>query len=316
MADGKNGMKYTWIIDFDELTETGKLYESPIFLGNDDEFKYRLLISKHKKYIREYAEEELEFFVAMTLYCCKSKKIPQNKKITISILGSKTGRLLIDSKITNEETESFIDFNDYLLNRLTDCVNNGIVTIECEVTKCDEFETKEKSMYEPFMDNEKFSDVQILVGGEKCSAHKLILSANSPVFCKMFSQDMKESLSNEVEIEDMDPKIFKELLRYMYTGKVENLKYQPEDILKAANRYEVEDLKFNCEKLLTTKLMVQNVVDYLKLSADYNAAFLKNYCFVFIKKHIREFVKINGFENLVNAHPKVSVELFNKICLK
>ncbi|XP_033213264.1 speckle-type POZ protein-like isoform X2 [Belonocnema kinseyi] len=316
MADANNELKYTWIIDFDELTETGKLYESPIFLGKDDAFKYRLLISKHKKYIREYADEVVEFFFAMTLYCCKSKKIPQNKKITISILGSKTERLLIDTKITNEETESFVDFNDYLLSRLTDCVNKGIATIVCEVTECDALETKDKSIYAPFMGNEKFSDVKILVGGEKYSAHKLILSANSPVFCKMFSQNMKESLSDLVEIKDMDPKIFNELLRYMYTGKVENLEYHPEEILKAANRYKVEDLKFTCEKLLTTKLMVPNVVDYLKLSADYNAAFLKNYCFVFIKKHIQEFVKINGFESLVEAHPKVSVELFNKICLK
>lgn len=58
------------------------------------------------------------------------------------------------------------------------------------------------------------SDVKLVVGGTEFSAHRLILSLRSPVFAAMLSSKMSES-QGEVEIEDCDPRVFQQFLRYV-----------------------------------------------------------------------------------------------------
>ena len=68
-----------------------------------------------------------------------------------------------------------------------------------------------------FTDKE-FADVELECDGEVFHCHQLILSARSDVFRAMFQNDMKESRSKKVAIEDVDPKVHGEMLHYIYTG--------------------------------------------------------------------------------------------------
>lgn len=67
--------------------------------------------------------------------------------------------------------------------------------------------------YEPFFNSETLSDIEIHVGEKKYLSHKLILAARSPVFRGMLMSNMKEALSNLVEIKDVSGEFFGELLR-------------------------------------------------------------------------------------------------------
>lgn len=95
------------------------------------------------------------------------------------------------------------------------------------------------------------ADVWIKVGSEEIPAHKLILCARVPYFRKMFDSGMKEAVNNKVEIPDTDPALFKQLLKFIYTGKVEpNLKDSAFALLQLADFYDIQDLKNICEAAL------------------------------------------------------------------
>ena len=78
-----------------------------------------------------------------------------------------------------------------------------------------------KQMIEPFgkfFGNKKFSDVKIISGDEEFHCHRIILSGRSPVFEAMFRSDMTENNSEEVCIKDIDPKVVREMLHFIYNG--------------------------------------------------------------------------------------------------
>ncbi|GIY50174.1 TD and POZ domain-containing protein 4 [Caerostris extrusa] len=76
-----------------------------------------------------------------------------------------------------------------------------------------------KSLY----NNDMFSDLTLRVGNEDLQLHKCILASRSNVFHKMFKHNMKENLTNSLEISDIDPAIVKMMVCYMYCGQVKNL---------------------------------------------------------------------------------------------
>jgi BTB/POZ domain-containing protein 9 len=68
--------------------------------------------------------------------------------------------------------------------------------------------------------NEKFSDVVLVVDGEKLHAHKAILAVRSEYFEALLydgTQDLKQS---EVAITDVSSEAFKKLLKFIYTGTI------------------------------------------------------------------------------------------------
>jgi speckle-type POZ protein len=83
--------------------------------------------------------------------------------------------------------------------------------------------------------NQKFSDVKLKIGRVFLKAHKSVLSARSEVFKAMFEHDTKESRDNQVVITSFDLPTMKELLRYIYCGRVLNIKKYALDLLPAAD---------------------------------------------------------------------------------
>lgn len=71
-------------------------------------------------------------------------------------------------------------------------------------------------------------------------AGKMVLirvAARSPVFKRMFASAMKESTTRRVEISEVDTIIFKEMLRYIYTGSCsEVLELNAVDMILLANK--------------------------------------------------------------------------------
>ena len=94
------------------------------------------------------------------------------------------------------------------------------------------------------------SDVVFKVGSSRFPAHKVILSARSEVFAAMFAHDTKENRTNEVDIIDCHPDIFKELLQYIYTGSRASVKHTYQ-LYVMAEKYALEGLKEICETEVT-----------------------------------------------------------------
>ena len=125
--------------------------------------------------------------------------------------------------------------------------------------------------YESFLKDQHLSDVTIFISNKRLKAHKTILAAHSPVFLAMFKNDTKENHENTIVITDIDLKVFQELLRFIYSGKIEDMDAIVMDLLVAADKYSIDGLMMKCEQYLQNSLNPDNVIDILVLADNHNA---------------------------------------------
>ena len=58
------------------------------------------------------------------------------------------------------------------------------------------------------------------VRSRRFPAHKSILAARSDVFDAMFQHPLREKLTNQILREDIEPEVFQEWLRFVYTDQL------------------------------------------------------------------------------------------------
>eukprot|EP01083_Nonionella_stella_P274946 933688_1 len=98
------------------------------------------------------------------------------------------------------------------------------------------------------------ADVTFEVGEDltEFMAHRCILATRSPVFKAMFLGGMRESeKSTTVIIEDITADAFSPILKYIYTGYMDNLTTENVvDVLYAAEKYLLGDIVYKCNFFL------------------------------------------------------------------
>lgn len=65
----------------------------------------------------------------------------------------------------------------------------------------------------------EYSDIVLVVEGQKLHAHKVILAARSEYFRALLYGGLKETNQSEILLPDVPLKAFKNLLKYIYTGE-------------------------------------------------------------------------------------------------
>ncbi len=159
------------------------------------------------------------------------------------------------------------------------------------------------------------SNVTIVAGGKEFKAHKAILSARSPVFRAMFEHDMREAVQNQVTIEDLSPEVVQEVLTFVYTGQSPNLKGMSADLLRAADKYDLKQLKAWSERELADRLTPGNFVETLLLADQHSAMELKSVCMERFTIHAEEVVKTEGWSNLL-AHGQHHLQLVSELIVR
>ena len=67
---------------------------------------------------------------------------------------------------------------------------------------------------------ERLCDIKVLVEGSEFPAHRAVLAANSGFFEGLFCTGLKENMEDSVRVTELNTRVFKQLLNYMYTGKL------------------------------------------------------------------------------------------------
>ncbi|XP_070494378.1 TD and POZ domain-containing protein 2-like [Chironomus tepperi] len=112
-----------------------------------------------------------------------------------------------------------------------------------------------KTDLEKALFNEDLSDFTFILDNTKIPVSRLLLSARSPVFNRMFNSDFKEKGENSQVLEtNMTSESFKELIRYIYIGEVNDISNYVYDLLEAAEYYQIDGLKTICEEELLLSL--------------------------------------------------------------
>ncbi|XP_054165080.1 speckle-type POZ protein-like [Oppia nitens] len=119
----------------------------------------------------------------------------------------------------------------------------------------------------------ELSDCRLVVGNyrKEFFVSKLVLSARSEVFRKMFTTDCLERTTNEVVIDDIESYIFEKFLHYLYTGECETLCFWYRELLVVADKYLVGSLKTICLNWYYMDINSQNAIETLKLFEDFGA---------------------------------------------
>lgn len=140
------------------------------------------------------------------------------------------------------------------------------------------------------LDKAHGSDVSFYVGGETFHAHRAVLAARSPVFETELLGSMAEARMACITVHDVEPAVFKALLRFAYTDRLpEDLELarssSPMDfflhLLVAADRYGLDRLKLVCASKLRENVMVDTVARVLACAKTYNCPELTDSCMDF-----------------------------------
>ncbi|XP_014238054.1 speckle-type POZ protein-like [Trichogramma pretiosum] len=158
--------------------------------------------------------------------------------------------------------------------------------------------------------NENLSDVTLrTASGIKIPAHRVVLAAASPVFRAMFSHDMMENQSQSVDMADIGYEAAVEMLQYIYTGSVKTQEFSlTAKVLAAAEKYQLEKLKSECERILVANLTTENAIEALKIADTFGTSHLKREAVDFVRRKINGKLQLDEISDMLinkaKLHPK------------
>lgn len=175
------------------------------------------------------------------------------------------------------------------------------------------------------LDAELGCDIVFRVGEEAFKGHKLILAARSPVFRAQFFGLIGNPKTDEVEIEDIEPSVFKAMLQYIYSDELPDLieitgststctsTIVTQHLLAAADRFGVDRLKELCEAKLCEEVNVDTVATTLSLAEQHRCPQLKAICLKFAATNLGVVMQKDGFKHLEESCPLLLSELLETV---
>mmetsp|Transcript_42471 Transcript_42471/g.76522 ORF Transcript_42471/g.76522 Transcript_42471/m.76522 type:complete len:516 (-) Transcript_42471:55-1602(-) len=213
--------------------------------------------------------------------------------------------------------ESVLGHHDFMKRSFLlrpDNLNHGTLSIELRMKL---FENKSlvnlipenpfgKHMLKLFLD-EQSADVLFELSNDDNSskvqyhAHHLVLKACAPALARLCEGSDK---SSPVTILDLEPRVFFQLLHYVYGGDISpDWKNDAKKFVDAADKYRLTDLKLAAEAwhVAYYSFTVGNVVEELLYADAKNCPLLREAAIGFILKNAKEVIKSESFENVLMA---------------
>ena len=179
--------------------------------------------------------------------------------------------------------------------------------------------------------DENFGDISFAVGGnqkksnnaEKIAkpapamfyAHRDILrECSTGILADICDLKVSEevSMSSPVEITDVSPEVFRHLLYSAYGGKIsaDDMKPHTKEIIEAANRYGVVNLKLEAEAFFVgaTTFSLENVMEQLLYAESMNCALLKEAAMDYLIENSAAVIDKISFNDLLT--PTLMRDLF------
>jgi len=220
---------------------------------------------------------------------------------------------------------------DFLMEEANGLLQEDKLTLFCEVSvvqdsvnfsgqsSCTKIQVPEcnlKTDLGELLKNSSMCDVIFEIDGFEIHAHKAILSARSEVFRSMFcpNSNFRENQTNTaVPIKDLERDVFQEMLQFIYTGETEKLSHMADDLLAAADKYQLDRLKVMCEEALASNLTVENVASILIIADMHNAAQLKKIALHFCSSNSNTVPTTEGWKQMVSQNPSLLSDAYESL---
>jgi speckle-type POZ protein len=266
-AEFSNNSKLSINLDVDSMVEI-KLHFHASYLASPHKVELTISNEKCKKIFQN------------------TTSIPQNTRSPVTVFRV--------SKTTLLESGDFVNGNITILCKIRSLkrklVNGKATATETPIKINRQYHILHQ--LEELFEKMPLSDVTFNVRGRKFAAHKNILAMRSPVFAAMFLHPTKEMLSGQVEVEDIDPDVFQEVLRFIYCGLTQSsaMDVMAPALLAAADKYLLEDLKMYCETHLIRQMSSQNCLNILTLTTHHPAEHLKKFAIEYFRRYPGKFI--------------------------
>ncbi|XP_052223642.1 BTB/POZ domain-containing protein 6-B-like [Dreissena polymorpha] len=149
------------------------------------------------------------------------------------------------------------------------------------------------------LENESLCDVIFAAGNEQkqIKCHKFILASRSPVLYAMFCGTLAES-KDVIYVPDIEPSTLDNLLRYLYSGKVEINADTVLCVLYTAKKYDIPGLESQCKTFLNDNLDAENVCTVLDQAIVFGDEEMKAKSLEFIMDKSKSVLKSDAFTQM------------------
>lgn len=319
--------KFTWTIsDFSIWISDIKEYRESACFPSDGQIQWCL------RFHPEYREDKS--FCSLYLICKKRSGDPLNTKFKFTLMdANKT--VFNDTRALEYKFEDVLGYGflklverSFLLEK-TKNFNTLIITCEINakvrlVNRIMPPNTVDQSSppstiaddFTKLMEGQQFGDFSIKVGDKKYRVYKGILASRSSVFAAMFENKMQEKIKNFVTIVDVEPDVFYELLRYIYTDKVQNLDTMAYQLFAAADKYDIQPLKTLCRMSILGNLSTENATEALQCADLHQDNEMKSRTLEFLRNNVGQLVKVTesaGWKELEDSYPHLVTEVLKTI---
>ncbi|CAL4906007.1 unnamed protein product [Urochloa decumbens] len=142
-------------------------------------------------------------------------------------------------------------------------------------------------------------------------AHVWLLTERSPVFkaeleLNAASNSKKPTAHRRIEIKDVEPRVFKAMLHYMYNNGLPEMEENDDaamamaqGLLAAADRFKVDGLKLACEETLSKRIDVSTAAGILAMAEQHGCKALKAACLEFLMarpENLKAVMETEGYE--------------------
>ena len=133
---------------------------------------------------------------------------------------------------------------------------------------------------------------------QEFKAHRNILSAASPFFCKLLQSDMKENREGIVRLEEISGSVMEDVLEFIYTGTVEVTEENAEELVVATNYLLVPNLKTISGRFIQQQMCELNCISTFYFAEKYDCEELLNDSKSFIHANFRSVADMGEFLSL------------------
>lgn len=134
-------------------------------------------------------------------------------------------------------------------------------------------------------------------------AHKCILIARSPILEEILLH------SNEINMENLSGEVVEEILRYLYTDRIDNLESHANVLISNADKLGLPGLKSVCERFLIDSIKPENVPSLLLLSEQFSCDNLKKAVMLYCEDNPNSINKTMAWKVLEKVNPELFVEV-------
>ncbi|KAJ1632664.1 BTB/POZ protein, partial [Pavlovales sp. CCMP2436] len=131
---------------------------------------------------------------------------------------------------------------------------------ELRLSDSEELTTEMRSTLASMWHNNELCDVTVVAGSTRVSCHRVVLASASRYFRRLFASGMRDALLDELEIYDIDERIFAKALTFVYTGEVAVKQSEMTGFLQVASRLELSALLRRVISLFTEQLSPETAI--------------------------------------------------------